>query len=197
MSFVVYNPFISKKEIPESIATRPIQLDFPTYTPGGQKAEPVIPGNEYVPKFSFKQETSVQQTPQQEIRTILSGKHQFKDKNIKVGRMQEFLDIAASEGIYFRVTSGLREGAVTSNGNTSNHATGSALDITPIDGESWEQLDDKIRKSKKLKEYMKRNKMRLLDERSKEVLAQTGGTGAHYHFSFGKTEGVDASDYFA
>lgn len=140
MSFVVYSPFISKKEIPESIATRPIQLDFPTYTPGGQKTEPVIPGNEYVPKFSFKQEIPVQQTPQQtpqqEIRTILSGKHQFKDKNIKVGRMQEFLDIAASEGVYFRVTSGLREGAVTSNGNTSNHATGSALDITPIEGES-------------------------------------------------------------
>lgn len=39
--------------------------------------------------------------------------------------------------------------------------------------------------------------MRILDERSSEMLAKTGGTGAHFHLSFGKTEGVDASDYFA
>lgn len=50
--------------------------------------------------------------------------------------MHDFLDEAAKYGIYFRVTSGVREGAKTLNGNTSNHATGNAIDITPLDGQS-------------------------------------------------------------
>ena len=50
--------------------------------------------------------------------------------------MQGFLDEAAKYGIYFRVTSGVREGAKTLNSNMSNHATGNAIDITPLDGQS-------------------------------------------------------------
>ena len=43
---------------------------------------------------------------------------------------------------------------------------------------------------------MRKNKMRILDERSSEMLAKTGGTGAHLHLSFGKTEGKSVDEYF-
>ena len=65
-----------------------------------------------------------------------NGSHQFKYNNIDVGNMQGFLDEASKNGIYFRVTSGVRKGAVTSKGNKSNHDTGDAIDITPLDGQS-------------------------------------------------------------
>ena len=38
--------------------------------------------------------------------------------------------------------------------------------------------------------------MRILDERTPDILAKTGGTGAHFHISFGKTEGKGVDEYF-
>lgn len=110
--------------------------------------------------------------------------------------MQGFLDEAAKHGIYFRVTSGVREGATTLNGNASNHSTGDAIDITPLDDQSWDELITQMKNSPELLDYMRKHKMRILDERSPEVLAKTGGTGAHFHVSFGKTEGKDVDEYF-
>ena len=38
-----------------------------------------------------------------------------------------------------------------------------------------------MRRSKRFLDYMRSHKFGILDERSKEMLAQTGGTGAHFH----------------
>lgn len=134
--------------------------------------------------------------PAQTATTPTVGSHVFKTPDIKVGNMQGFLDEAARHGIYFRVTSGVREGATTSNGNRSNHATGDAIDITPLDGQSWDELIAQMKNSPELLDYMRRNGMRILDERTPEVLARTGGTGAHFHLSFGKTEGKGVDEFF-
>lgn len=201
MSSVVYTPFISKPfELPESQAIAPIPISFPI--PEYRGANPdreVVPIQDVV--ITPKQEESKpsKKSTLKQARDILNTRrsHEFKSSDIKVGNMQGFLDEAAKHGVYFRITSGVRNGAVTSNGNRSNHATGDAIDITPLDGQSWDELIAQIKNAPELLDYMRKNKMRILDERSSEMLTKTGGTGAHFHLSFGKTEGVDASDYFA
>lgn len=96
-----------------------------------------------------------------------------------VGEMQEFLDTLAKAGIAVRVTSGTRPGAKTSNGRQSNHAIGRALDITPVEGQTFEDLAKKIRNSPDLIKYMKDNRYGIYDETSQEILKNTNGTGAH------------------
>lgn len=197
---VTYTPFISKP-IPESSVRSPIPISFPISEYRGADPDREIIPIQYVPEVkTVKTETIPQKLDTlKEARETISkrkGSHQFKSSDIKVGNMQDFLDEAAKHGIYFRVTSGVREGATTLNGNASNHSTGDAIDITPLDGQSWDELIAQMKNSPELLDYMRKHKMRILDERSPEVLAKTGGTGAHFHVSFGKTEGKDVDEYF-
>lgn len=90
--------------------------------------------------------TSVVSTTTPETNTG-SGKHVFKRDGIKVGNMQALLDEAAKYGIYFRITSGLRPGAKTKQGKMSHHAAGNAIDVTPIEGQTYVDLTTKIRNS--------------------------------------------------
>ena len=200
---ITYTPFISKP-IPESSAISPIPISFPIWEYQGADPDREVIPIQYVPETQTVRIEAPE--PQKsntynlkEARKTISkrkGSHQFKSKDIKVGNMQGFLDEAAKYGIYFRVTSGVREGAETLNGNTSNHATGNAIDVTPLDGQSWDELIAQIKNTPELLDYMRKNKMRILDERSSEMLAKTGGTGAHFHLSFGKTEGKGVDEYF-
>lgn len=194
---VTYTPFISKS-IPESSILSPIPISFPISEYRGVGPDREVIPIQYIPEVKTK--TIPQKSDNlKEARETISkrkGSHQFKSSDIKVGNMQGFLDEAAKHGIYFRVTSGVREGATTLNGNASNHSTGDAIDITPLDGQSWDELITQMKNSPELLDYMRKHKMRILDERSPEVLAKTGGTGAHFHVSFGKTEGKDVDEYF-
>ena len=79
------------------------------------------------------------------------------------------------------ITSGYREGAVTSNGSPSFHASGEAMDIVPTEGHTFQEIADIIRNTPEIANFMKSHKLGVLDETSKEMLARTGGTGAHYH----------------
>ena len=97
------------------------------------------------------------------------------------GLMKGFIDTATEENLPFRVTSGYRPNAVTSNGSASWHSKGLALDITPAKGVSWKEFRDRLSKSPKTLRWLKENNMGIIDETSKEMLAKTGGTGAHFH----------------
>jgi hypothetical protein len=57
-------------------------------------------------------------------------------EDIDVGEMQELIDLMRSEGISFRITSGFRRNAITSNGTKSYHGEGKALDIVPAKGQT-------------------------------------------------------------
>lgn len=103
------------------------------------------------------------------------------ESGVDVGNMQNFLNEAAKHGVYFRVTSGLRPGATTSSGKTSWHSSGDALDITPIDGQTWDDLKSQFRNNPELIAWMQNNGYGILDETTEEMLAKTGGTGAHFH----------------
>mgnify|MGYP003301033029 CR=1 FL=1 len=118
----------------------------------------------------------------------ITGTHQFKRDDIDVGKMQGFLDEAAKYGIYFRITSGVRPGAVTSSGNISRHAGGYAIDITPIEGESYEQLIDKIRNSPLL-DYMVQNGIGFLEEITPEDQKKYNADGANIHISIPYDDG--------
>lgn len=194
---VTYKPFISKP-IPESSARSPIPISFPISEYRGVDPDREVIPIQYMPsKTTFNSQLKELLNPFKWVELSPDTKsHQFKSSDIKVGNMQGFLDEAAKHGIYFRVTSGVREGAITLNGNASNHSTGDAIDITPLDGQSWDELITQMKNSPELLDYMRKHKMRILDERSPEVLAKTGGTGAHFHVSFGKTEGKDVDEYF-
>ena len=116
-------------------------------------------------------------------RGLLSGQHQFKRSGIDVGHLQEFLDLLAKNNIFVRVTSGVRPGAITSSGNRSRHDDGHAIDITPIKGETWEDLVNKIKNNKEVLDYMVANNVGWLEEISKEDQKKYDATGANVHIS--------------
>lgn len=108
------------------------------------------------------------------------GSH-FIESGVQVGNMQSLLDEAAKHGIYFRVTSGYRPGATTSSGKQSWHATGDAIDITPLKGTSWEDFRNTLKDNPQFLTWMRDNGYGILDETTAEMLAKTDGTGAHFH----------------
>lgn len=151
----------------------------------------------YQPQFTFKSGNSEVQekeptTPTpisilQSVSTNPTGKHTFKTEGTKVGNMQALLDEAAKHNIYFRITSGLREGATTSNGSRSWHALGEAIDVTPIEGQTWDELRQQIRNSPEFVKWMQSKGYGILDETTKDMLARTGGSGAHWHIGKDKS----------
>lgn len=90
------------------------------------------------------------------------------------------LDLFNKYNVRVRVTSGYREGATTSNGSQSHHATGRAIDVVPEDGD-FAKLAQVIRNTPEIRDYMISKGLGILDETTKEMLARTGGSGAHYH----------------
>lgn len=90
-------------------------------------------------------------------------------------------DLFTKYNVPIKITSGYREGATTSSGKRSYHATGEAMDIVPTEGHSFKEISDMIRNTPEIANFMKQRKIGVLDETSKEMLARTGGTGAHFH----------------
>lgn len=123
----------------------------------------------------------VQSVIEQPAPLIPKGIIEYKTPGIDIGNMKELVELMRDEGISFRITSGNRPGAKTKSGKMSNHSTGNALDITPIRGQSWDDLINQMKKSKRFLAYMREHKLGILDERSQKMLAKTGGTGAHFH----------------
>lgn len=94
--------------------------------------------------------------------------------------INQLLKLFNKYGIQIKVTSGKRPGAKTASGKISHHATGSAVDIIPIDGD-FIKLAQIIKNTPEIKQFMIQNGLGVLDETTPEMLAKTGGTGAHFH----------------
>lgn len=182
---IKYTPvFMESPEIPKSIATEPISLwnedsgiqfglesetvkDDIGYTPVSQP--------ENIPDLSYARETLSNRSSK--------TKHRFAGDSMDVGKMNEFLDKAESCGVTFKVTSGVRQNAKTSSGNISRHAEGLAIDIVPLDGETWDDLINKFKNSPELIQYMVDNNVGFLTEITKEEQEKYGATGANIHIS--------------
>ena len=106
------------------------------------------------------------------------GKVIYAKSNMDVGNMQHIIDAFRFAGISIRVTSGLRPGAKTKQGKNSWHASGNAIDITPIDGD-FAKFERQIREHPDLVDYLKRHGVGIL--REYYVGGPTGSTGKHVH----------------
>lgn len=93
-------------------------------------------------------------------------------------------DVLTKGGVTgFKVTSKKREpGEAGNSGNKSYHTTDNlAIDIVPIEGQTFEGLKQQILASPLIQKYFADRKLGVLDETSKEMLEKTGGTGPHFH----------------
>ena len=120
-----------------------------------------------------------------ETPAITRGKTEYKTSDIDVGNLSEFLTKLEDAGISVRVTSGYRPGAKTSSGKTSRHATRDAIDITPVDGQTYADLIRQIKDNPELVAYMRDNDIGILDETDPIIKAKTKATGDHWHISRG------------
>lgn len=115
-----------------------------------------------------------------QVSNTVIGNHVFT-KKMNVGHMDALLNEAAKFGIFFRVTSGVRPGAKTKQGKISYHALGQAIDITPIKGETYADLKQKIKNSPEFVKWMQEHGYGIFDETTPEVMKKTGATGPHWH----------------
>ena len=86
-----------------------------------------------------------------------------------------------AKGVPVQITSLRREGATTSNGSRSYHADGKAMDIVPKSGD-FGPLLQLLRNDEEVRSAMSQIGIGYINETTKEMLARTGGTGAHIHF---------------
>lgn len=180
---LVYNPFVPETKISKQVIDEPTfqSLKISDYT-----RFPVEPVKTYgIPKETPEPQqvktqvdnTKVEQPKMEKQKGVVS----YKYKDLDVGNMQELIDLMVDEGMSFRVTSGNRPGAKTKSGNPSHHGSGDALDITPIEGQTWDDLIAQMKASPKFIKYMNEHGLGILDERSKDIQAKTGATGEHFH----------------
>lgn len=186
--------YVPNKRQNLDIYGEPIELpNLVSYRHQPVKVDEEIKG--YQPQYSFNKQEERTESPEIVApRLVTSNKHHVKtdtlhtssgshkiESGVQIGNMQSFLDEAAKHGIYFRVTSGLRPGAKTSSGKTSWHSSGDALDITPLEGQTWDDLRESFRSVPELLTWMQNQGYGILDETTEEMLAKTKGTGAHFH----------------
>lgn len=178
---LVYNQFTPKSimQQPEEertdedvtlndIISKSSEIDFPV---------------EGVKPWTWNEELTIYNKPHNE-QIVTKGVTQFKNDGIDVGNMRELLDKFEEAGISVRVTSGV-ENRKTKSGKVSKHAVADAIDITPINGETYEQLAEKIRTNPELLAYMRENGIGIIDETDPLMKIKTGATGDHWHISRG------------
>ena len=146
----------------------------------------------YIPKTNTKEtveepvETSTE-NPAKTVefvastRSVTPGTVSYARRDMNVGNMKEWIDLAAQEGVSFTIYSGVRPNAMTKGENKSNHSVGMALDIGPGKGQTFADLKRQILASPKLLAYMQQHGIGIINETIPEVMAQTGATGPHFH----------------
>lgn len=191
MGSIVYKPFIQSNHSFEE--TIPISFPISEYW-GVDPDQEIIP-IQYTPIITGSKKTESKKENNgnhlNDARTILTsrtGSHQYKTSDIQVGKMKGFLDVLAKNGIYVRITSGIRPGATTPSGR-SRHDDGHAIDITPLSGESWEGLITKIKNSPEVLNYMVTNDVGWLEEISKEDQKKYNASNANIHVSIAGDRG--------
>ncbi len=171
---LVYNPFIPKSITGKSQTNKDFSSDL-EYDETPFPVEPVRV--EGIQDWTGFYQPSVEPT-------VTRGTTQFKHENIDVGNMRELLDKFEEAGISVRVTSG-NENRRTKQGKQSRHSVGDAIDITPVEGETYTDLRKKIMNSPDLLAYMRNNQIGIIDETDPLIKARTGATGDHWHISRG------------
>lgn len=184
LPFPTYNGVVN---LPNPDSFVKIKLDPETapaedvITPARIDTSTVPIGDPIVLNIPTEDHITVTQPIVDQVMSTPMGKHVFKYNNMNVGHMQALLDEAAKYGISFRVTSGVRPGAKTKSGNVSWHASGNAIDVTPIAGQTYEDLKQAIRNNPAFVKWMQDHGYGIYEETTPGVMAKTGATGKHWH----------------
>lgn len=125
------------------------------------------------------EQPTVMYTPVKQKETKKRGTTHFKSDDIDPGNLREFLDKLEDAGISVRVTSGYRPGATTKSGNPSRHGSKQAIDITPVEGQTYADLQAQIAANPDLLAYMKEHQIGIIDETDPLIKQRTGATGDH------------------
>lgn len=85
-------------------------------------------------------------------------------------------------GIQAKITSGKRKpGQAGKAGVRSNHVYGNAVDIVPVEGQTFDQLKQAMLSNDNVRNFFKYNSLGVLDETNPATMRQTGATGKHFH----------------
>lgn len=177
MAQIQYTPYVNQQELP-SFQAPEFEAKFPTVQ--SRPKQPVVLAPLPTGNSEHDEHEHIAELPQTSsvVRGITDN-----SRNKNIGNMQHVIDAFEKAGINIRITSGLRPGAMTKSGHHSHHSYGNALDITPnfAQGETWDTMRQKLRNSKELIDYLRAQKIGILDETTPDVMRRTGATGAHWH----------------
>ena len=179
---IKYTPvYVTSPEIPSSIATSPISLfdsepesTFEIRLGGAPSEKSKSTSNGSKPVSDNLD--GARQIISTRSDSSTKSKFKFAKDDIDVGKLQGFLDEADKHGIYFTITSGYRTGN-TNSGNPSRHNEGLAIDIVPLEGETFDDLINKIKNAPELLQYMVDNNIGFLTEITKEEQEKYGVVG--------------------
>lgn len=107
--------------------------------------------------------------------------------NMQINPNISLEDLLKQEGVNAKITSGYRKGAVSKNGNKSNHShlqedgTAGAYDVVPTDG-NFENLRKEIYGNPRIVSWLKAKGWGILEETTPDIMRKTGATGKHWHF---------------
>lgn len=122
-----------------------------------------------------------------DIDSIKEQYHEFKTGGSTESPVYENLPrLLMKAGLNVKVTSGLRPGAKTAQGNISHHASGNAVDIVPIGNTTFEDIENVLHNNPAIRQYMLSHDLGLIDEsgrtqESRDTMKKTKATGAHFH----------------
>lgn len=103
-----------------------------------------------------------------------------RNTNVTTDQLMALVPLFKKNGIPIIVTSSTRSEAKTSNGSTSWHDKGQALDIVPANGD-FDGLRTLLQTNPEIRQAMANIGVGYIDETTEEMLAKTGGTGKHFH----------------
>lgn len=162
-------PYINKKvNYLDLLGTYPLEQEdqYPQYE------EPISDVDTSKPEFSHKKYSLKKQ----------QMKNYGDNVDSSIAGLLQIMDTDPNLKGKYRITSLYRAGATTKQGRTSYHSSGKAVDIVPVAGVSFDELERNIMANRELVEYMLQTGLGILDEYTPNgYQSRTGATGNHMH----------------
>lgn len=132
-------------------------------------------------------------SPNRVLKKSADKKREYNDEKVdtSIAGLIELMNKDENLKGKYKITSLYRPGAKTKQQKTSFHSLGKAMDIIPV-GCSWDELEWLIMSNSEIVNYMKNNKLGILDEYTTNGRQKrTGATGNHMHIGPDKLALVD------
>lgn len=187
---VLYQPInfssdVKPYEKPHHSYTKPVahpEISEDVMTSDEELLEIITPSVEFVqyPHVVSEEITTLRKDQPSMITPSVRAQHVVK-KGVQLSDAnKKLLEAASILGVPLRVTSGIRPEAITKSGKPSRHASGDAIDITPIPGQTWDDLRNLI-KTSGFGEWLRKNGYKVIEEITPEDQKKYGASGPNIH----------------